>query len=263
MTRLDAKFADLKATGRKGLIGFMTAGDPDPETGLEIMAAACDAGLDALEIGVPFSDPTSDGPVIQEAAGRALAAGTTLAGVLDMTARLRARTDIPLILFSYYNPILQYGPAQLYTDAAAAGLDGFLIVDLPPEEAGELTGQWPERGLPLIRLVAPTTPEQRTRQIVAGAGGFLYLITRTGVTGEGLPDPAMLARRVASLRDLSGLPVALGFGIRNADDVKSMAPLADAVIVGSALVEKVAEGGTPAEMIERVRKTVRDLRAAL
>ncbi len=263
MNRLDTCFANCRAQGRKALIGYLTAGDPNPEASLEILAAACDAGVDILELGVPFSDPTADGPVIQAASGRALDAGMNLAGVLALTRRLRARTETPLVLFSYYNPILQYGPARLHAEAREAGIDGLLIVDLPPEEAPELTAQWPEPRLPLIRLLAPTTPPERIQRIVADAGGFLYLITRTGVTGEGGLDPTTIGPHAESLRRLSDLPVALGFGVRDAGDVAALAPLADGVVVGSALVRQVAQGGEAGAIAARVAATIRALRVPL
>lgn len=263
MNRIDACFAALKTAKRKGLVGFLTAGDPDPETSLEIMSAACNAGLDVLELGVPFSDPTSDGPVIQAAANRALASGATLSGTLSLAAALRRRTSIPLVLFSYYNPLLQYGPARLHADAVQSGIDGLLIVDLPPEEAPELTSQWPSPHLPLIRLLAPTTSPERVCRIVEQAGGFLYVITRTGVTGSGTLDASSIAEKTGSLRASTDLPLALGFGIRNAADVARLAPLSDAVVVGSVLVEQVAKGGSAADIAERVASTVRALREPL
>ncbi len=262
--RLDDVFASLKAAGRKALVGYLTAGDPDYDRSLALLRAACDAGLDVLELGIPFSDPTSDGPVIQAASRRALQAGMTVPRALRLVADLRRHTAIPIILFSYFNPLLNYGLAKLAADAAAAGVDGFLVVDLPPEEAGEFTDAMAGSGLPLIRLVAPTTPPARIGLIARGAGGFLYVITRTGVTGTGGLEPAAIRREMEAVRGQAGrLPVCLGFGIRTPADVRALAPLADGLVVGSALVTIVESGAARADLPDRVAETVRALKAAL
>jgi tryptophan synthase alpha chain len=262
MNRIEEVITRRTAEGRKALVGYLTAGDPDPEGSFTILRAACAAGLDVLELGVPFSDPTSDGPVIQAAAQRALKAGMTLTRALDMARRLRAEVATPMVLFSYYNPLLRYGLERLARDARAAGIDGLLVVDLPPEEAGELAvaaGQ----DLPLIRLVAPTTGAERMRAIVQGAGGFLYLITRTGVTGKGHLDRAALQRYAAELRSVARLPICLGFGIRTPEDARELAPLADGIIVGSELVQTVADAPNATTAAEQVAAKVRALRMAL
>ncbi len=262
MNRLDVTFAALAAHRRAALVGYLTAGDPNPETSFRILRAACEAGLDVLELGVPFSEPTADGPVIQAAAARALKAGMTLAGVLELARRLRAVCATPIVLFSYYNPLLQYGLDRLAAALTGAGVDGLLVVDLPPEEAGELTQALAGHDLPLIRLIAPTTPAARRRMLVEGAGGFLYLITRTGVTGTGGLNPQEIARHAAEVKGLSPLPVCLGFGVRTPEDVAALAPLADGVVVGSALVRLVEEHGAAPDVAARVAAAVRAFRPA-
>ena len=265
-TRLDQTFATLKTSGRKALVGYLTAGDPDYDASLAILRAACDAGLDVLELGVPFSDPTSDGPVIQAASLRALKAGMNVTGVLSLVRELRKHTATPIILFSYYNPLLSYGLARLAADAAAAGADGFLVVDLPPEEAEEFAPVLAAVKMPLIRLIAPTTPPARMRLIAKGAGGFLYVITRTGVTGAGASalDPAAIRVEVDAVRRASGtLPICLGFGIRTAEEVRALAPMADGLVVGSALVRLVEEHAGKPELSRYVANFVRELKQAL
>ncbi len=265
-TRLDTTFATLKAAGHKALVGYITAGDPDFDTSLTLLRAACDAGLDVLELGIPFSDPTSDGPVIQAAALRALKSGMTVARVLKLVRELRRHTETPIILFSYYNPLLSYGLDRLAKDAASAGADGFLVVDLPPEEAEEFAPALAAVNMPLIRLIAPTTPPGRMRLIAQGAGGFLYVITRTGVTGAGAHalDPAAIRGEVESVRRASGrLPICLGFGIRTADDVRALAPMADGLVVGSALMKIVEEHAGKPDLPQKVASFIRELKQGL
>ena len=263
MNRLEQTFAHLAKEGRKAFVGYLTAGDPDADTSFAILRAACGAGLDVLELGIPFSDPTSDGPVIQAAAARALASGMTLTRALELAKRLRAEVATPIVIFSYYNPLLKFGLERLGPALTEAGVDGLLVVDVPPEEAGELTAALEGRDLPLIRLIAPTTPTARQRTIVAGAAGFLYLITRTGVTGTGGLDVDLVARHALALKALTRVPVCLGFGVRSAADALALAPLADGVVVGSALVSLVADGGKDPETPARVAKLIGELRVAL
>lgn len=252
MNRIDATFSQLKAQGKKALIAYLTAGDPDYAKSKTILLDACKAGVDILELGVPFSDPTADGPVIQEASQRALAKGMDLPQSLQLAAELRKEVETPIVLFSYYNPLLQYGPAKLYTDALAAGIDGLLIVDLPPEESAELTSHFPDPArLPLIRLIAPTTPLDRQKQVAAAAQGFVYLISRTGVTGTGGLDVPAIAHHAAETRSVTQVPVCVGFGISTPDDVRSLAPHVDGVIIGSALVKLAHQGG---DVAARVRE---------
>lgn len=263
MNRIDQTFQALAAARRKALVGYLTAGDPDFDASLQVLQAACGAGLDVLELGVPFSDPTSDGPVIEAASGRSLRAGMSLRRVLDLARRLRAAVATPLVLFTYYNPLLQFGLEDLGPALTQAGIDGLLVVDLPPEEAGELTAVLAGRDLPLIRLIAPTTHPDRMRHIVTGAGGFLYLITRTGVTGSGTLDRDAVARRARELKAISHLPVCLGFGISTAADVRDLAPLADGIVVGSALVQLANERAPHGDAAACVAAQVRELKRAL
>jgi tryptophan synthase alpha chain len=262
MNRIDKVFEALKARGEKALVGFVTAGDPDRERSLAVIEAMCQAGVDILELGVPFSDPTADGPVIQQASMRALAAGMNLAGVLEMTAKVRAFSDIPIILFSYYNPIHRLGADIFYRRAVAAGADGLLLVDLPPEESRELTDSWPGDQLALIRLLAPTTPDDRMTAIGKGAQGFLYLVSKTGVTGsDGLALDAVAAN-VARVRRASSLPVCVGFGISTADDVAAIAAEADGVVIGSAFERSIAENFDTPGLAEVLRAQAAGYKAA-
>lgn len=263
MNRIKQTFQALAAAKRKALVGYLTAGDPDFDTSLALLQAACDAGVDILELGVPFSDPTSDGPIIEAAAGRALKAGMSLRRVLDLACQLRTTVTTPLILFTYYNPLLSFGLNHLGPALTQAGIDGLLVVDLPPEEADELTTALHGRDLPLIRLIAPTTHPDRMRQIVNGAGGFLYLITRTGVTGSGTLDRDAVAHHARELKALSCLPVCLGFGISTAADVRNLAPLADGIVVGSALVKLATERTSHGDAPSQVAALVRELKDAL
>ncbi len=264
MNRLTKTFQRLSQQHRRALVGYLTAGDPDFDTSLAILQEAVKAGLDVLELGVPFSDPTSDGPVIQLASARAIQSGMTVARVLDLARRVRAvHADVPIVLFSYYNPLLHFGLERLAREATAAGVDGFLIVDLPPEEADELQPAMAGHDLPLIRLIAPTTSTERMATIAKDAGGFIYLITRTGVTGAGTLDRQRIQQLAADLRALTPLPVCLGFGISTAADVRQLAGLADGVVVGSALVKIVAENDTNGRAAALVAEKVRELRTAL
>lgn len=234
MNRIQQKFSELRQKDEKALVGFVTAGDPDIETSIKIIAAMCSAGLDILELGVPFSDPTADGPVIQRSSARALAQGVNLHSVLEMTRHLRETISIPIILFSYYNPVLQYRTQAFYADALTAGADGVLLVDLPPEESYEMTNGQREGTFPLIRLVAPTTPPDRINRIAESASGFLYLISKTGVTGSDGLNLKEVFEKTTSLRAVTDLPICVGFGISTPADVSSISAVADGVVIGSA-----------------------------
>jgi tryptophan synthase alpha chain len=238
-TRITQRFAALRGAGEMGLVAYLTAGDPTLDATEKFVLALADAGADVIELGVPFSDPVADGPVIQRASERALRSGTTLAGVLGLVKSLRARTEVPLVLFSYYNPVLQMGLEKFADAASAAGTDGVLITDVTPEEAGEYRAAMCPRGLDTIFLAAPTSTDERLALISKATSGFLYLISRTGVTGtkDQLADelPA-LARRV---RRFTELPIAIGFGISLPGHVSLLGGLADAAVVGSALVEEI------------------------
>lgn len=244
--------------GRKALLIYVCAGDPSLEVTAELVPALADAGADIIELGVPFSDPVADGPVIQAASQRALAAGTTLAKVLDLTSALRAKISVPLVLMSYYNPVLRYGLTDFGKDLAAAGGDGAIIPDLPFEEAGPLQEIFEREGLALIPLIAPTTPEDRLRQIAAGAGGFIYCVSLTGVTGAREELPPDLLSYMERVRRVASLPLAIGFGIGSPDQLRQLAPLGDGFIVGSAVIQALAEGG-----VARAAALVKSMREAL
>jgi tryptophan synthase alpha chain len=262
MNRIDSKFIELKQKNETALVGFVTAGDPDIPRSLDIVHAMCDAGLDVLELGVPFSDPTADGPVIQRSSARALEKGVNLSAVIDMTRDIRKFTEIPIILFSYYNPIHKYGVEAFYSKSLGAGADGVLLVDLPPEESEEMTTLWPDNALALIRLVAPTTPEARMRHIAEGASGFLYLVSKTGVTGSSGLDTSEIGGQTESLRGITPLPVCVGFGISTADDVAAVAALADGVVIGSAFERLIEENLDHPDLVSIMAERTRQYKAA-
>ena len=262
MNRIERKFKELRKNNEKALVGFITAGDPDVAQSLEIMPAMCAAGLDILELGIPFSDPTADGPAIQRSSARALAHQVNLTQVLEMIRRLREKTAIPIILFGYYNPILQYRVDKFCADARTAGADGVLVVDLPPEESAELTNGHPEADFPLIRLIAPTTPAERMHRIVESAHGFLYLISKTGVTGSDGLDMDDIAARTASVKAVTDLPVCVGFGISTAKDVQSIAAVADGVVIGSAFERLIEENLNQSNLAGLVAEQVKDFKQA-
>ena len=262
--RIPIRFADLKSEGEKALVGFVVAGDPDPSRSLDLLEAMCAAGLDILELGIPFSDPTADGPVIQRGAARALKNGASLTRAIAMTAALRQKTDIPIILFSYYNPIFAYGAAAFYRDALAAGADGVLLVDLPYEESSELTQGWgKDDTFALIRLVAPTTPQARMRKIAEHASGFLYLVSKTGVTGSGGLDTEVVRRHVEELRSVSDLPICVGFGISEPVQARALAPHVDGVVIGSAFEKTIEENLNSPDLAQKLAEQVRNFKAAL
>ncbi|MGH9795065.1 MAG: tryptophan synthase subunit alpha [Candidatus Acidiferrales bacterium] len=261
-SRISRKFATLRAAGELGLVAYLTAGDPSPEASERIALAISEAGADVIELGVPFSDPIADGPTIQRASERALRAGTSLAGVLDLLRRIRAQSDVPLVVFSYFNPVFQMG-AERFADAAAkAGADGVLITDLTAEEGGSFFQQVRARGLDTILLAAPTTTDARLKLLAEVSSGFLYLISRTGVTGaqEALPDdlPALVRR----IRALTTLPIAVGFGISLPGHVSVLGGLADAAVVGSALVAEIERASSAEAAAKAVAEKVRALKQA-
>lgn len=243
MSAIKALFDKLAAEQKKGLIVYLTAGDPNLGTSLEYMEAAVDAGADLLEVGVPFSDPSADGETIQEAAKRALSAGTTVAKVINLVRSLKKSRNVPVILFGYYNPFFSYGFARLCRDAKAAGVDGLLIVDVPLEETGELLPHTKAAGLDLIPLAAPTSGRDRIAKSTKRGSGFLYLISVTGITGVRSKLAPGLAKFVKESRSASSLPVAVGFGISTPEMAKGVAVVADAVVVGSACVKIVGVHG--------------------
>lgn len=232
--RIEKKFRELGSRGEAALIPFVFAGDPDLDRTRQIVLELEARGADLIELGVPFSDPMADGPANQRAGARALRAGASVAAILGLVSELRKETEIPIILFGYYNPILQYGPERFAADAARAGADGCLVVDLPPEEAAELKGPARHHGLDLIYLLAPTTPIKRARQIVRSASGFLYYVSVTGVTGTRTELDAELEPRVRELKTITRLPLGVGFGISTGEQAGRVASFASAVVVGSA-----------------------------
>ena len=241
MSRIAPRFAALKAEGRAGLVTFVTAGDPDLATSEALLARLPGAGADVIELGMPFSDPMADGPAIQAAGLRALQHGTKLTDVLAMVGRFRRQdADTPIVLMGYYNPVFRYGVDRFVADAVAAGVDGLIIVDLPPEESDELAPRAKAAGLDFIKLTAPTTHDGRLPRVLAAASGFVYHVAIAGVTGTRSADPADVARAVARLKRHTDLPVAVGFGIKTPDQAAAIARVADAAVVGSAIVDNIA-----------------------
>ena len=261
MTRIAQTFTRLRDEHKPGLVTYVTAGDPDLDRTAGILRALDRAGADVLEVGVPFSDPLADGPVIQRATERALAAGTTLSGVLDLLHSMRGEIEAPIVIFSYANPILRLGAERFADRARDAGVDGVLVLDLPIEEADDFRNMLGKRGIDTILLLSPTTTDDRLRKAAALGSGFLYAISRLGVTGarDRLADGAR--EMVERIRRVSSLPVALGFGISKPEHVREVARWADAAVVGSALVNVVAEAGTSNDLETKVEEYVRWLKS--
>jgi tryptophan synthase alpha chain len=261
-TRISRCFAALRETGELGILAYITAGDPSMDATLEFVLALEDAGADVIELGVPFSDPLADGPTIQRASERALKAGATLPGILELVRRIRKSSEIPLVLFSYYNPILQMGLEKFAAAASDAGADGVLATDLSPEESVEYRRILEAHHLDKIFLCAPTSTDERLASIAACSTGFLYLVSRTGVTGakDTLPDdlPALLRR----VRSFTKLPIAVGFGISLPGHVSMLGGLADAAVVGSSLVAEIERSKSPAEASTALRERVEVLKQA-
>ncbi|HOE22120.1 MAG TPA: tryptophan synthase subunit alpha [Smithellaceae bacterium] len=263
MGRIGKKFEELRANKEKALIVYLTAGDPSLAATRELVLGLEKSGADILEIGVPFSDPTADGPVIQAASQRALKAGTTLRGVLELVAEIRRTSQIPIVLFGYFNPIFAYGAEKFAQAAKDAGVDGILVVDLPPEEAGELRIFTDAAGIDFIALVAPTTGRDRLKTIVQDATGFLYYISITGVTGAAAPKVEDISREVGKIRKMTKLPIAVGFGISCADQARAIARIADGVVIGSAVVRRIDENRANSDCIQTVCAYVREIKEAL
>jgi tryptophan synthase alpha chain len=263
MSRIEAKFAELSRRGETALIPFVTAGDPDAETTLEILRILEQSGADCIELGVPFSDPMADGPTIQRASERALKKGTSLPRVLEIARRLRRTSEIPLILFGYYNPFFRYGLGRFTRDAKAAGVDAILCVDLPPEESGELTRWTVARGLDAIFLLSPTSGEERIRLVARTGGGFIYYVSVTGVTGARQRFHNHLREQVARVRRYTSLPVGVGFGISTPAQAAWIASFADAAVVGSALIEVMERAGQNKEKVKRAGRFVARLKRAM
>ena len=260
--RIARKFRELRARDESALIPFIVAGDPDMETTRRLVLELERRGADLIELGVPFSDPMADGPANQRAIARGLKTGASLAAILAMVSELRKDTEIPIILFGYYNPYMHYGCEQLARDAASAGVDGILAVDLPPEESAPLAKPARANGLDLIYLLAPTTPLERNRKITARASGFLYYVSVTGVTGARSHLPDDLAEHVSALRQVTDLPIGVGFGISTPEQAARVASFADAVVVGSA-ISMMAEQHGHNGMITAIGDLVGDMKNAM
>lgn len=263
MRRIEKTFAGLKKKGEKALVAYITAGYPDLATTRALIPALARAGVDVLEVGVPFSDPTADGPVIQAASQAALKSGATLHRVLELIRELRGTVEIPLVLFSYYNPIFSMGSVSFARRAAGAGVDGVLVVDLPAEEAGELRVETDPAGIDLISLVAPTTGGDRARKVVKAASGFIYYISVTGVTGTRGPELEETRENVRTIRALTKLPVVVGFGVSTAEQARQIGSVADGVVVGSAFVKLIGEKAGDPGMVGAVEAYAASLKEAL
>jgi tryptophan synthase alpha chain len=263
MGRIAEKFNMLRERKEKALIVYLTAGDPSLGVTKDLILGLEKSGADILEIGVPFSDPTADGPVIQEASQRSLKAGTTLQSVLDLVADIRRTSQIPIVLFGYYNPIFTYGTKKFAQAAKKAGVDGVLVVDLPREEAKELRKYTDIIGIDFISLVAPTTGMERLRRIAAEAAGFLYYISITGVTGTAAPRIEDIRSEVEKIRKITKLPLAVGFGISNAKQASEIANFADGVVIGSAVVRLIDENKENIHLIKIVTDYVNEIKRAL
>ena len=265
LSRITARFASLKAQNRPAFVSFITAGDPDLVTSAQLLAGLPKAGVDILEIGVPFSDPMADGVAIQAANNRAFKAGISLPKVLDLVRGFRQTdAETPVVLMGYYNPIYAYGPEKFLGDAKAAGVDGLIVVDLPPEEDSELCEPAKKHGLNFIRLVTPTTDAVRLPAVLRNASGFLYYVSVTGITGQKKADAGALRAAVATLREKSDLPIAVGFGITSAEQARAIGVFADGVVVGSAIVGRLAAnldetGKAKAGLVDDVLAYVREL----
>ncbi len=264
-TRIDARFAALKDEGRAALVTFLMAGDPDFDTAIAVVKALPAAGADVIELGMPFTDPMADGPAVQAAGLRALAAGMTLARTLDLVHEFRKGDELtPIVLMGYYNPIYIYGVDRFLIDAKSAGVDGLIVVDLPPEEDEELCLPALAAGLNFIRLATPTTDDRRLPAVLANTSGFVYYVSITGITGAASPQAANVNVAVARIKRHTKLPVAVGFGVRTADNARAIAENADAVVVGSALVDALRHSLDPAgKATARTVTAVTDLVAEL
>jgi len=253
MTRIDDKFAALNAQGKKAFVSYIMAGDPDYETSLEIVKGLPGAGVDIIELGVPFTDPMADGPTIQLAGQRALAAGMSLQKTLDMAAEFRKSDDTtPIVMMGYYNPIFSRGVDKFLTDAKAAGIDGLIVVDLPPEEDSELCIPAQKAGLNFIRLATPTTDDKRLPKVLTNTSGFVYYVSITGITGAANAEAGDVGPEVARIKSHTDLPVIVGFGIKTPERSESIAKVSDGAVVGSAIVELIGKGKSPDEVLEFV-----------
>ncbi|MBT8473914.1 MAG: tryptophan synthase subunit alpha [Alphaproteobacteria bacterium] len=254
MTRIDAKFAELRAAGRKAFVSYIMAGDPDHDTSLAVLRGLPGAGVDIIELGLPFTDPMADGPTIQMAGQRALEAGQTLQKTLDMVATFRKEdSTTPIVLMGYYNPIYSRGVDRFLDDAKEAGIDGLIIVDLPPEEDSELCIPAQKAGLNFIRLATPTTDDKRLPTVLQNTSGFVYYVSITGITGAANAQAGDVGPEVARIKAATDLPVIVGFGIKTPDAAEAIASVADGAVVGSAIVERIAKGDSATDVLAFVK----------
>jgi tryptophan synthase alpha chain len=262
MSRLAERFAALRSRGERALVPFVTAGDPDLKTTEALVLAMAEEGADAIELGVPFSDPIADGPTIQRASQRALANGTSLRRVLELVRRLRARTEVPLLLMGYANPFYALGARACAAAAAECGVDGVIVPDLPPEEGADFFGAAEEAGLDAVLLAAPTTTPERLALLAERTRGFLYFVSLTGVTGARAAVAADLEERVRRAKALCPLPVCVGFGVSTPEHVREIGRYADGIVVGGALVDRIERAATPDEAVDSAARFVASLKAA-
>ncbi|MEO1139139.1 MAG: tryptophan synthase subunit alpha [Pseudomonadota bacterium] len=254
MTRIDAKFAQLNAAGKKAFVAYVMAGDPSYDTSLEVVKGLPDAGVDIIELGLPFTDPMADGPTIQLAGQRALEAGMTLDRTLELAAEFRKTDDsTPIVLMGYYNPIFNRGVDTFLEQAKTAGIDGLIVVDLPPEEDDELCIPAQKAGLNFIRLATPTTDDKRLPKVLTNTSGFVYYVSITGITGAAAAQAADVAPEVARIKAATDLPIVVGFGIRTPERSRDIAGVADGCVVGSAIVGMLGDGESPADVLDFVR----------
>ena len=261
MTRIGCLFERLKRDGRKGLVAYLTAGDPSPERTPALVAALVRGGADLIELGVPFSDPIADGPVVQQAGERALKAGTTLAKVLEIARKIREHSDVPLLLFTYLNPVMRYGFDRLAADAAQSGIDGCLLTDASVEEAKEYVAAMHRHGLDTVFLAAPTSTERRLRLVAEYSSGFVYLVSRTGVTGERTSLSNQAAPLIRAMRAITDLPLAVGFGISKPEHVAELSNDVDAVVVGSAIVRVIEQNRDNPALEDELESFARSLKS--
>ena len=262
-SKLDRTFAQLRQNGEKALIAYVMAGDPSLPITEQLVVELEQAGADIIELGVPFSDPIADGPVIQQAAERALRSGTSLRAILSMVTSLRKKTQVPLVLMAYYNNIHAFGPERFCHEAAQAGVDGLILPDMPPDEAGPLRGPAAGAGLPLIFLLAPTSTPARRTFVARQSQGFVYYVSLTGITGAKLANLDDVGKNVEKIKKVTKVPVAVGFGVATPEDAAKVAAIADGVIVGSAIVKQIAAHQQKLDMVKQVAVFVRSLKTAM
>jgi len=261
-TRLSSTFQRLRRKNEAAFVPFLMAGDGGLDTTQQMLDAVVDAGADVIELGVPFSDPMADGPALQRAAERALGAGTTLPGILDLVIRFRRRCDVPIVLFGYANPFLAFGAHELAKATSDAGVDGVLCVDMPPDEADVLKQPLREYGIDMIFLLAPTSTPQRIRRVLRGAAGFVYFVSVAGVTGVKAADPESIDALVREIREQARVPVGIGFGITKPEQARAVAAMADAVVVGSEIARLVEQADETSAAVERVAAFTREMKQA-